>query len=306
MSGATFAVVVNWNGGDANLACVASLLEGGLPPEQVVFVDNGSTDGSLAAVRERHPHLRFLVHDRNEGYARATNRGIDAALGAGATRVWLVNNDLTAPPETLSALEAALDADPGVGVVGPRVLYLREPERVWAAGGRLTFRHNLSTLLGHGRPDGPRWRTDEDVDYVPGCAMLVRREVFERVGRLEESYFAYHEDVEFCLLARRAGFRVRRVGSVAAFHDAHLSTGGGYNPARKYMMAVNTIAFLRKHGTPLRWLSFLVFDVLTLPAVWLVRAPRGEGRAVLAKARGTWDGLRGRTLADYGGPERPA
>ena len=94
----------------------------------------------------------------------------------------------------------------------------------------------------------------------------------------------------------RAGFPVRMLGELAAHHDAHSATGGGYNALRTYMMAVNTVRFLRRHGSVARWLSFWLFDVASLPFAWLYRATRGEGAAVVAKARGTWDGLRGRQV----------
>ncbi len=147
-------------------------------------------------------------------------------------------------------------------------------------------------------PDGAQYQRTLDVDYVAGAAMLVKREVFERVGLLDADYFAYHEDVEFCMKAREAGFGVRMIGDISAFHDAHSSTGGGYNPRRKYMMGVNTVWFLRAHGTPWRWLSFFVFDVLSLPFSWILRSLHGEGAGVCAKARGTLDGLRGRRVTE--------
>jgi GT2 family glycosyltransferase len=270
---------------------VRSLLEQGMAPARVVFVDNASTDGSPERIAQEFPGVVVLRNASNLGYGHGTNRGIEHALAAGARRVLLVNNDVTFPAGTVAGLEDALAA--GAGIVGPRVLLADPPDRVWCAGGVLTFRANLSSMIGHGRPDGAEYLVTRDVDYVPGCALLVARPVFERVGLLEGDYFAYHEDVEFCWKAKRAGFPVRVIGALAAVHDAHSSTGGGYNRLRKYMMAVNTVHFLRRHGTPWRWLSFLLFDVLTLPFAWLFRAFRGEGAAVLAKARGTWDGLRG-------------
>jgi hypothetical protein len=290
----TWAVVLNWNGGEKNLACVRSLLAQGLAAERIVFVDNASTDGSRERVRAEFRGLCVLENATNRGYGHGTNRGIEHALAHGAERVLLVNNDVVFPEGTLPGLEAALAE--GAGIVGPRVLFARGNALLWCAGGRITFRTNLSTLLGHGEPDGPAYQVTRDVDYVPGCAMLVARAVFEEIGLLEGDYFAYHEDVEFCWKAKRVGFPVRVIGAHAAFHDAHSSTGGGYNALRKYMMAVNTVRFLRRHGTPTRWLSFWLFDVLSLPLVWLYRAFRGEGRAVLGKARGTWDGLRGRQV----------
>jgi GT2 family glycosyltransferase len=289
--GQTWAVVLNWNGGEQNLACLRSLLAQGLAAERIVFVDNGSTDGSRERVEAQFPGLVVLRNATNLGYGHGTNRGIEHALQQGAERVLLVNNDVTFPPGVLAGLERELAT--GAGIVGPRVLFLHPPDRLWCAGGVLTFRTNLSTMLGHGQLDAPEFQVTREVDYVPGCAMLVTREVFETIGRLEGDYFAYHEDVEYCWQAKQAGFPVRVVGALAVHHDAHSSTGGGYNPLRKYMMAVNTVHFLRRHGTAGRWLSFWLFDVATLPLVWLYRVFRGEGAAVLAKARGTWDGLRG-------------
>jgi hypothetical protein len=297
----TWAVVVNWNGGEQNLACLRSLLAQGLAVERIVFVDNASSDGSLELVRAAFPALSVLCNSTNTGYGHGTNRGIEHALAEGAERVFLVNNDVTLPAGTLSGLEAALRGDApnqGAGIVGPRVLFAHPPDHIWCAGGVLTFRTNLSTMLGHGEPDGPRFQVTREVDYVPGCAMLVAHAVFAKIGLLEGDYFAYHEDVEFCWKAKQAGFPVRVIGALAAHHDAHSSTGGGYNPLRKYMMAVNTVRFLRRHGTLSRWFSFWLFEVASLPFVWLYRAPRGEGRAVVAKARGTWDGLRGRQVTD--------
>lgn len=290
----TWAVVLNWNGGEQNLACVRSLLAQGLVPERIVFVDNASSDGSAERVAAEFPRLIVLRNVANLGYGHGTNRGIEHALARGAERVLLANNDVTFPSGTLAGLELALAE--GAGIVGPRVLFLHPPDVVWSAGGLLTFRTNLSTLVGHGEPDGPRFQVTRAVDYVPGCAMLVARGVFACIGLLEGDYFAYHEDLEFCWKATQAGFPVRVIGALAAHHDAHSSTGGGYNPLRKYMMAVNTVRFLRRHGTPGRWVSFWLHDVLSLPFVFLYRSLRGEGRAVLAKARGTWDGLRGRRV----------
>jgi len=286
------AVVLNWNGGTLNLDCVASILAEGLAPGDVVFVDNASSDGSLELVREAHPELTFVVNDSNLGFGFGVNRGIEHALARGADAVLLVNNDVVLQAGMLAALVEHMQAQPKAGIVGPRILHRADPTRVWCAGGRLTWRQNLSDLIGFGAPDGPRFQAREEVDYLAGCAMLIRREVFETIGLLDGKYFAYHEDLDFCLSAHAAGFGVWLVGDAAALHAPHHSTGGGYSPGRKYMMGVNTIWFLRRHGTPLRWLSFFVFDILTLIPLALLGLFNGRLPGVQAKARGTWDGLR--------------
>jgi GT2 family glycosyltransferase len=291
----TIAVVVNWNGGAENLRCLESLAEQGAALEGVIFVDNASSDGSCEAVERRFPAVEVLRNAQNLGYGGGNNRGIARALERGAEAVLVVNNDLTFEPGCLAALQRALASDPTLGVVGPRVLTRGSPT-IWAAGGVLTWRQNLTTLRGFGERDGPEFRRELDVDYLPGCALLVRREVFEKVGVFDDAYFAYTEDVDFGLRASRAGLRSRCIGGVAAYHAPSTSTGGGYNPRRKYMMAVNSIWFLRRYAGTREWLRFLLYDVCTLPFVLVDGLCRGYGKAALAKALGLLDGLRGKRI----------
>ncbi len=300
-----FAVVVNWDGGvEDNRRCLDSLLAEGLPPERICVVDNGSTDGSREAIDAHYPGLRRIDNGANLGFGEAANQGARLGLELGAQAVVFINNDLWLPTGegTLSRLARALDEDPRLGMVGPRVLFGPESDdphealRVWCAGGRLDFRQNLSTLLGNGEADGPPWTESRDVDYVVGCAILVRRQVFDEVGFFEARYFAYMEDVEWGLRARTAGWGVRVLGDVRAFHAPSSATGGGYGARRKWMQALNSVHFMREHGTPIRWARFLLFDVATLPPLVLLHVLKGDARPALAKAKGLWDGLRRRLV----------
>jgi GT2 family glycosyltransferase len=292
-----YAVVVNWNGGAQNLECLRSLAQQeGLPEERIVFVDNASRDGSRQAVGERYPNLSFIDTGANVGFGEAANRGARLALERGAEAVVFVNNDLTFPGGTLARLCGALDGDPRLGIVGPLVLFADPPARVWCAGGRLDHRQNLSTLLGHGAPLDERWRGERDVDYVAGCALVARRALLEELGCFDASYFAYHEDLDLCLRARRAGYGVRTLGDVAAFHAPSSATGGGYSPRRKWMMGVNSVRFLRRHGDARAWARFVVFDVLTLPWVVLAGLGNGRWRGGLAKGLGIVEGLLGQSV----------
>lgn len=291
------AVVVNWNGGAQNLDCLRSLIEQeGLPAEHIVFVDNASRDGSRERVGERFPGLQFIDTGANVGFGEGANRGARLALDRGASAVVFVNNDLTFPGGTLARLCRSLDVEPRLGIVGPLVLYADGPPRVWCAGGRLDHRQNLSTLLGHGALLDDRWRTTRDVDYVAGCALVARRELLDEVGLFDASYFAYHEDVELGLRARRAGYGVRTYGDVEAFHAPSSATGGGYSPRRKWMMGVNSVRFLRRYGDARKWARFVVFDVLTLPWVVLAGLRNGRWRGGLAKGLGILEGLLGRRV----------
>ena len=165
------AVVVNWNGGQDNLACVASLTAADCGVARVVFVDNASSDGSWQLVAQRFPSVELIHSGSNLGYGGGNNLGIERALALGAEAVLLVNNDVVVPPGTVAELVRTLERDPRAGIVGPRVLFLSRPELVWAAGGMLTWRKNLTTLRGHMQRDGEPWRREVEVDYVAGCTI---------------------------------------------------------------------------------------------------------------------------------------
>ena len=289
-------IVTNWNGGRRNLDCISSLVDAGVASQQVVIVDNRSTDDSLELVRREHPELCYVLNSSKLGFAEASSLGASRALEAGAGAVFFVNNDVVLLEGCLERLLSVLSREPEVGIVGPRVLSQRERSRVWCAGGRVAWRHNILTLIGHGEDDSPEWELEREVDFVAGCALLARRELLEEVGCFAPEWFAYFEDADLGVRARREGWSSRVVGSAACLHDASASTGGGYSTRRKYMMGVNSIWFLRAHGTPARWFSFLLFDVLSLPFAFLFGLFVGEAKGPVAKALGLLEGLSGRRV----------
>lgn len=291
-SSRVLAIVLNYNGGDDVLACLDSLAGQRGPDLEALVIDNASTDGSLAAIRERHPAAQVLANDENLGFCVANNLGLERALAEGFDAALLLNDDVTFGPDTVARMLAALTQDSRVGVVGPKVLFDPEREFIWCAGGTLDYRQNLNRLRGHWRP-AAEFSDSGPVDYVPGCALLIRREALEQAGLLEADYFAYLEDVEFCHRVRLAGFEVRYEAGATVYHRVSRASGSRYGPLRKYLNARNSVHFLRRHGTLRGWLGFWLFDVLTWPGVWIGQALRGRAGAARAKARGIRDGFRG-------------
>jgi GT2 family glycosyltransferase len=289
-------IVLNWNGGEANLRCLRSLVRAGIGEERIVFVDNASEDGSPEAVARAFPRAGIVRNATNLGFCAGMNVGLRRALERGDRELLVLNNDVEVEPDFLAPLARAL-AEERVGAAGPKVLLPGGERRLWCAGGRLDHRANVSTLRGHGEVDRGAFDREEDVDYLPGCALLVRAEALREVGLFDEQFFAYMEDVDLGVRLRERGWRVRYVPSSAVVHESGSASGGGYAPARKYANALNSVRFLRKHPSLRGWLGLLLFDVLTLPLALLREVLRG-GRpaAVLAKARGLFDGLRGRRV----------
>lgn len=291
------AIVVNWNGGADTLLCVESLLAQVPPLERVLVVDHASSDGSRERVQRDFPIVEVIETGANLGYSGGNNRGAARARELGADAFLVVNNDVTLEPHCVRELVRALESNERLAAVGPRVLLRDDPTRLWAAGGVLSWRQNLSDLRGFGQRDADEYRRTLEVDYVPGCAVLVRASALGGEELFDDLYFAYTEDVDLGQRLRRAGFASACIGSVRAWHAPSSSTGGGYNPRRKYMMAVNSVHFLRRWGGRREWLRFLAFDVATLPFALADGWCRGHAKAVLAKGLGLWHGLRGRRIS---------
>jgi hypothetical protein len=269
-------IILTWNRRDDVLRCVASLPR--LTYERVtpVVVDNASADDTVAALRAAHPGLAIIANPSNLGYAGGNNVGIRWALAHGADYVLLINSDTEVTPEMVSALIAAAAADPRIAVVGCRNLLLEDPARLWGAFGTLSFGPFLVRSEGAGQPDGPAWRGTRDVDVAIGNGYLWRRAALEQIGLLDESLFGYHEDVDWCLRARRAGWRVVYAGDAAILHRGGSSSTPGARRVfpQAYFLGRNGVRIARRYGSARQRLRFAAASL----AACAYRAARAAAR----------------------------
>jgi hypothetical protein len=300
------AVVLNFRTPALTQACVRALQASARPVDDLLVVDNGSGDGSETALRAALPGAAILQTGANLGFSGGSNRGIRRVLGRGADLVLLANSDLEVTPGCVGALEAALAADPGLGVVGPALVSAIEPAVVESLGIRFSPATGRLRHRSFGRPAaGVRAGAGEVrlVDAVSGCAMLVRREVFERAGELAEEYFFGFEDVDFCLRARRAGFATACVEGASAWHRGS-GTIGRRSPRRLYFAARNHLLLARRVAPlpgPLAALRGAAIVALNLGHALFVAEP-SAAVGVRAVAAGVRDYLAGR-FGDGGSPD---
>jgi N-acetylglucosaminyl-diphospho-decaprenol L-rhamnosyltransferase len=223
------AVVVNYNAGKSLTDCVASLRQASI--NEIVVVDNCSTDGSITTLESEYPEVRIVRLQRNRGFGAGANVGVAATRGQS---VLVCNPDLVLEPSCLVRLEAVLASRPDVAIAGPRLL-TADGETYPSAR---TF-PSLSDSLGHAflgliRPDNrftARYKMRDldrshatDVDWVSGACFLARRDAFESVGGFDEAYFMYVEDVDLCWRLHRAGWAVRYEPAASVTHLQGLST----------------------------------------------------------------------------------
>jgi GT2 family glycosyltransferase len=261
-------IVLSWNGREDTLACLASLAALRDGDTEVVCVDNGSTDGSVEAVRAAHPEVHVVENGRNLGFAGGNNAGLRHAFERGGQWAVLVNNDAVLAPDAIDRLRAAAAAHPAAGMLAGKVFFDQPPDRIWFAGQRFRPAFGYSGRpRGYGRRDGPRYRRAYRTDRAAGAFMAASRRMVDAVGPLDDDLFAYVEDVDWCCRARAAGFEIWFVPDALAWHRVSASTGGERASTHALYYGVrNTIAVSERH-LPLpiglrrlrRWLILAVF-----------------------------------------------
>ncbi len=290
-------VVLNWNRTEDTLQCVESLEHVDYPNMEVIVVDNGSRLDPTPQLRQRFPTVKCIRLPRNVGFTGGNNVGIRYALEAGSRFVFVLNNDTIVEPDVLTKAVQVAERDPRIAAVGVKILAWEDPARIWVAYGCVTFRQGLVRLVGYYCPDDFRFAEERDVEWVPGTAMLLRREALEDVGLFDEAYFAYHEDVDWCTSARRKGYRIVFAPQGRILHKGHGSSGGrGFVSIRQYLAGRNMVLFVQKHGSLFQRAKFACFQLATLPLQYLRRLVTGEQAGVILKVRGMLDALRDRPI----------
>lgn len=251
-------IILNWNGREVLGPCLDSLARITDPPLDVIVVDNGSTDSSQEIVREKYPEVELIENGENLLFAAGNNVGIEAALDRGAEFILLLNNDTEVDPSFAAELLAAFD-DPAVGIAGPKIYYHDDPDRIWYGGGGFNRLTGVPFHNGLRRMDDTFADPARTTGWVTGCSLMVRREVYEETGLLDPSYTIYCEDVDFCLRAAEAGWKLYYVPAAKVWHKVSSSSGGGMTPFKLENRIASTWKLFSRHR-PLWW-RLLLFPV---------------------------------------------
>ena len=240
-------VFPNFNGGAFVCQVIEALLGQHYPVDrfELIMVDNGSTDGSVEQVT--HAFAEAIARGRlhicrlpeNLGCSAAFNRGI-ARMSPEASYLLRVDDDLVVEPDCLHHLVRCAQANPAVGVVGGKVRYFGQRDRLHLIGSRISPWFGACKGIGKFALDRGQYDRPRDVQAVNGCLMLVRRSVIEAIGPIDERYFLYFEDIDWSLRVSRAGFRHHYVPDARAYHDTATPSQRFRSPRWGYFNIRNT------------------------------------------------------------------
>ncbi|MEX0961435.1 MAG: glycosyltransferase family 2 protein [Simkaniaceae bacterium] len=236
-------IILNWNGIEDTVECLESLSEVEYPNFEIIVADNGSTDGSITLLRKSFQQVFLLENGENLGFAEGNNRAIKIALDRGAKFLFLLNNDTIVAPDALSAFIAKADRQT---ILGPKLYTYSDPKRFDHLGGNWNQKLGQFDLIGNRvLDDGIQFEKSLELDYVCGAALFAPRQAFEKVGLLEKRYFLFFEESDFCLSAKKQGFRVLYIPEAKIWHKVSASMTGG-RPHTTYFFWRNRLLFLKR------------------------------------------------------------
>jgi GT2 family glycosyltransferase len=240
-----FAIVLNYNGKDTLKACLRSLISSDYPNLEVVVVDNDSHDGSIEAVKNQFSRMHYIMLKKNIGFASGNNQGIRFALEKQAKYVFLLNNDARVDKNTISQLVTFSQSNNNTSILSP-LIFQDDPqqENIWFCGGEIDWKHMRACHMPCNNAESLPINSFE-TEYVTGCAMFVPQVIFEKIGLLDERYFLYYEDTDFCVRAAKKGYSSMIVPTAQTYHREVSKD----NPDKLYWLVVSGVIFFTSPET---------------------------------------------------------
>lgn len=258
-------VIPNWNGKSFLKDCLDSLKRQSSRNFSVTVVDNGSSDGSIALLESEYPEIKLLRFPDNRGFSVAVNAGIRETA---APWILLLNNDMEIDRNCIGFLEKSIAQYREYDFFALKMLSFHQRDILDGAGDGI-LRGGVGYRLGTMEQDGPPYDRDRDVFGACAGAALYRRDMFVRIGLFDEDFFAYLEDVDLNMRARRAGFRCRYLATAIVYHIGSATSGSKINPLTVRLSTRNNLSVLVKNY-PVS-LFFRFFPVICLyQAAWFV------------------------------------
>ncbi|WP_051906878.1 glycosyltransferase family 2 protein [Methylomarinum vadi] len=247
MGDKVFIIVLNWNGITDTLECLFSLREIDYPSFEIVVVDNGSSDDSVAQINKFFPDITLLQTGKNLGYAEGNNVGIRHSLEQGADYIFILNNDTIVDSNILTELVSASRHSNDKGIFSAKIFYYDHPNVIWYAGGywlpeRPGFIHD-----GTNETDSSRFSELKECDFACGCALFLSRMVIEQIGIMDQKFFLTFEETDWCYRAKQFGISSYFVPSARLWHKVSASLGGEDSPLREYFIMRNMLLWAQTH-----------------------------------------------------------
>jgi GT2 family glycosyltransferase len=259
-----YAIVLAWNEKHHTLESLESVLAMDYPNQRIVVVDNGSIDGTSEDVRARFPNVEIVRVEQNIGIAGGYNLGIHHALAQSAEYILILNNDILVAPDMLTELLRAARQHPDAGLLMPKIYhYYGNQNRIWCAGARWRKFPPGVKMIGTDALDSPAWESVKAVEFAPSCALLIPRQVLEKAGVFDPSYFFYQSDWDFSARVRKGGYSILFIPTAKMWHKVSITTQKSHRPARYWFtMGSGSFAFYLDYASKAVLVGYSIWFIL--------------------------------------------
>ncbi|BDQ04195.1 glycosyltransferase family 2 protein [Ignavibacterium sp.] len=277
-------IIINWNGLDDTIECVKSLKTTDYENYKITIVDNNSNEFNktkLKELQENYKDITLIFNESNLGFSGGNNIGIQQALREGADYILLLNNDTIVEPSSFSKLISVFEHDINAGIASPKINYYDFPDLVWSAGGKISKIRGSGFAIGNIKSDSIKEEIKE-VSFVSGCCMLIKKDLFNKVGLLDEDFFLYLEDTDFCVRVKEAGFKIYVANNSVIYHKVSKSTFKLEKPISLYYTTRNRLLLVNKHFKhylPLTF-TYIIVTMLIKSLYWIFIGKSNNVKAV--------------------------
>ncbi|MCD6379848.1 glycosyltransferase family 2 protein [bacterium] len=282
-------VVLNYNTAKDTIECIASLNAIDYDNNTILVVDNGSDDESVELIHSVDPDVKVIENKDNLGFSEGNNIGIRYAIGQKAEYAVLLNSDTVVEKSFLTHLIEEVRQRPLAATAGPLIMYSGKERLVWSAGGDAFLLRPRNILDGKKRPE--TLETSTDIDYLPGCCLLIKLSYIGKIGFLDPDFFLYGEDVDYGLRVKKNNYKNLFVPNSIIYHKVSVTSGGELSPWARYYGTRNRFLLVKKHAS---LLSKLLFYLILLPLLTIknVIVLSGKPESLRALFLGIKDGIK--------------
>lgn len=253
-----YIILVNYNGYKYTIECVNSLGKINYRNYKIIIVDNASSDNSLTILKQKLNDCIIIDSKENLGFAGGNNLGIKYALHHNGDYIMLLNNDTLVKTDFLDNMLNSFNKDNKIGLVGCKIMYHPEKDIIWYGGGYIDWFKFIGVHYEMKQVDKGQCDTEKEIDFITGCCMLIKREVFEKSGLLSEDYFMYFEDVDFCVKVRNVGYKIWYNPKAVIYHKVGFSSGGEESPFSIEWCTRNRLFFMNKYKNNISKFRFML------------------------------------------------
>ena len=293
-------ILVNWNSFELTKDTLESLQQTTYTNYDCIVVDNGSVDGSGDLIEKTFSKCIVLKSATNKGFTGGNNIGMDFALQQGYEYMMMLNNDVAVEPNFLEPLIACLDRDPTIGAVQPLIYFHHDRNLIWNAGSTFNALFGICKTPDYNKKDpGQQFKNkSKKIDWITGCAFMMRASVLKNIGLLKEAFFIYYEDVDLSFRIKTAGYQLDYVPSSVIYHIAGMShksnkkgKEGFVSPKVHYLNARNRIWCLKEHAPAWALPTVTLFNTFYFFSIGFYFIFRARWQKLLALKNGIVEGL---------------